>query len=81
MWLFVLQQETKSPELRAFEKGCARIAARVFAKAALKSGDAMASAHDTKLETQYKLARERCDALSGVAKEACVRDAKARYGQ
>ena len=41
----------------------------------------MASAHDTKLETQYKPARERCDVLSGDAKEACVRDAKARYGQ
>jgi hypothetical protein len=41
----------------------------------------MASARDTKLEAQYKVAKERCDALSGDAKEACVKDAKARYGQ
>jgi hypothetical protein len=41
----------------------------------------MADARDTKLESQYKVAKERCDSLSGDAKDACIKQAKARYGQ
>jgi len=55
--------------------------AKADAKAHLKSQNAMADARDTKLESQYKVAKERCDSLSGDAKDACIKQAKARYGQ
>ena len=55
--------------------------AKADAKAHLKSQNAMADARDTKLEAQYKVAKERCDSLSGDAKDACIKQAKARYGQ
>jgi hypothetical protein len=51
------------------------------AKARLKSNDAVATARDEKLEASYKVAKEKCDALSGDAKDACVRDAKLKYHQ
>ena len=51
------------------------------AKAARKSNSAVASAHDDKLAADYKVAKEKCDALSGDAKDACIRDAKLRYHQ
>jgi len=51
------------------------------AKAKRKAGAAVASATDEKLEAQYKVAKEKCDSLSGDAKDACVRNAKARYHQ
>jgi hypothetical protein len=41
----------------------------------------MADARDTKLDAQYKVAKEKCDALSGDAKDACIRDAKLKYHQ
>ena len=51
------------------------------AKATRKSNDAVASARDTKMEAQYKVAKEKCDSLSGDAKDACVKQAKQQYGQ
>ena len=51
------------------------------AKATRKSNDAVANARDTKMEAQYKVAKERCDSLTGDAKDACVKQAKAQYGQ
>jgi len=51
------------------------------AKAERKSNAAMADARDDKLTAQYKVAKERCDALSGDAKDACIRDAKLKYHQ
>jgi len=30
---------------------------------------------------QYKVAKEKCDALSGDAKDQCVKDAKLKYHQ
>jgi hypothetical protein len=55
--------------------------AKADAKAELKSRDAVADARDTRMESQYKVAKEKCDALSGDAKDNCVKEAKARYGQ
>lgn len=51
------------------------------AKARLKSSDAVATARDEKMEANYKVAKEKCDALSGDAQDACVRDAKLKYHQ
>jgi hypothetical protein len=51
------------------------------AKASRKSDDAMADAKDTKMEADYKVAKERCDALSGSAKDTCIANAKLKYHQ
>jgi len=32
-------------------------------------------------QADYKAARERCDSLSGDAKDRCISDVKARYGK
>jgi hypothetical protein len=51
------------------------------AKAARKTTVAKTDAKDTKREADYKVAREKCDPLTGAAKDKCVADAKAKYGQ
>ena len=58
-----------------------RDTAKADASAALKSNDAVADARDDKLVAQYKLAKEKCEALTGEAKDACVKEAKIRYRQ
>ena len=42
--------------------------------------DAKKDAASDKNETKYKAAKERCDAMSGNAKDACQSDAKAKFG-
>jgi hypothetical protein len=63
------------------EAKATRDKAKADARSHLKSQDAMADARDTKLEAQYKVAKQRCDSLSGDAKDACIKQAKAQYGQ
>lgn len=41
--------------------------------------EAVGDAEHAKMEADYKVAKERCDALSGDAKDICVASAKARY--
>ena len=59
-------------------------AARDKAKADVKMNkevrEARNEAEETKLKADYKVASERCDSLSGNAKDACVASAKARFG-
>ena len=55
--------------------------AKADAKAARQTTVAKADAKDTKREADYKGAREKCDPLTGAAKDKCVADAKAKYGQ
>ena len=50
-------------------------------KAAGKTADAQQDAAKTKREADYKVAREKCDPLSGAAKDQCVDRAKSDYGQ
>lgn len=57
-----------------------RDTARADAEAMLKSKNAMADAREDKIDAQYKLAKEKCDALTGDAKNVCLKDAQARYG-
>jgi len=42
--------------------------------------EAKKDANAEKREAEYKAAKERCDALSGNAKDSCQNDAKAKYG-
>jgi hypothetical protein len=41
----------------------------------------MADAREEKSDANYKVAKEKCDAMSGDAKDACIRDAKMKYHQ
>jgi hypothetical protein len=58
-----------------------RVAADASSDAAAKQADAQRQAADAKRDAEYKVAVEKCDALSGPAKSACVSDAKMRYGK
>ena len=51
------------------------------AKAARTSKEARSDAREKTLVAEYKVAKEKCDALSGDAKDACVKDAKLKYHQ
>ena len=46
-----------------------------------KVSDTKREAREDTREAQYKVAKEKCDALSGNAKDKCVSDAKLRYAQ
>jgi hypothetical protein len=59
----------------------AHVHATADAKAHRKANAAMADARDDKLTADYKAAKERCDAMSGDAKDNCIRQAKVKYHQ
>jgi hypothetical protein len=50
-------------------------------RATNRAADARKDAAEDKRDADYKVAKEKCDALSGDAKDKCVNDAKARYGK
>ena len=55
------------------------IKAKADAKATMKGTEARMDASKDKREADYKVAAEKCDAMSGEAKSSCVVAAKARY--
>jgi hypothetical protein len=54
--------------------------AEADAKATRKTADARNDAAKDKREAEYNVAAQKCDAMNGDAKSACVKDAKAKYG-
>lgn len=50
-------------------------------EAATKQAEARKDANADTREAEYKVAIEKCDAFAGAAKDACVGDAKARFGK
>lgn len=44
-------------------------------------GEARSEAREEKSDANYKVAIEKCDSLSGPAKDACVASAKSKYGK
>jgi hypothetical protein len=58
-----------------------RVAADTSRKAVEKTTDAKKEAAEDKREAEYKVAVEKCDSMSGNAKDACVREAKAKYNR
>ncbi len=58
-----------------------RVASDGRTDTAQRTADAQRAASDDKRDADYKVAVERCDALAGNAKDACVRDAKMRFGK
>jgi hypothetical protein len=57
-----------------------RTAALADAKADKKVIEARSNAREDKRIAEYKVAAEKCDALSGTPKEQCVSAAKSRFG-
>ncbi len=58
-----------------------RVATDSKAQAVEKTTAARKDANEDKRDADYKVAVEKCDVLAGASKDACVRDAKVRYGK
>jgi len=58
-----------------------QVAADTKEDSAMKQADARRQAAEDKRDADYKVAIEKCDALTGAAKSTCVSDAKLRYGK
>jgi hypothetical protein len=57
------------------------VAADTRDDATAKQAEARRKAEQDKRDADYKVAVEKCDSLSGAAKNTCVEDAKLRYGK
>ena len=62
------------------EAKAARAKAIAEAKANKKVSDARAEVREDTREADYKVAAEKCEALSGADKDACISAAKAKFG-
>ena len=51
------------------------------AKADKKVIEARNDARNDKIDAEYKVAKEKCDALAGAGKDSCISDAKAKFGK
>ena len=58
-----------------------RVVADTRQDAAAKQAEASKNAAAAKRDAEYEVAIEKCDALAGSAKDACVSSAKVRYGK
>ena len=58
----------------------AKVAAQGSAAGSANMADTKKEANDEKREANYKVAKERCDALSGTKKDTCENDAKVKFG-
>lgn len=58
-----------------------RVAADTSHDAAAKQADARKEASTDVRDAEYKVAIEKCDALAGAAKDACVGNAKVQFGK
>ena len=78
----VCMKEAKA--MRTKEKANAKVAkvdSSTVHDTANKRAEARTDARKDTREAEYKVAAEKCDALSGAAKDQCVKDAKAHYGK
>ena len=58
-----------------------RVAADTRNTSVAKTAEARRDATEDKRDADYKVAAEKCDALSGAAKDTCMQNAKMRYGK
>lgn len=80
----VCEKDAKAEHVRALEAAKvadARTGNATGAAQAAHVSEVRKDAADNVREAEYKAARERCDALSGDAKDTCVNDAKRNFGQ
>ena len=71
----------KDKQICLQESKTAHAKAIADAKADEKVGEARRDAAADKREAEFNLAKEKCDALAGDNKTACMADARARYGK
>jgi hypothetical protein len=78
----VCVKEAKAAHTKAkADAKVARADSSTTRKAAEKRADVRQNAREDTREAQYKVAAEKCDAMSGAAKDQCIKDAKMRYGK
>jgi len=78
----VCVKEAKSAQVRAKQDAkVAHVSNEANKTAAVKKDDVRKDAMEDKRDAEYKVAIEKCDALSGAAKDTCVSQAKAKYGR
>jgi len=78
----VCLKEAKAAHTRAAaDAKVARVAHEQAANANAKTDEQRRDAVKEKRDAEFAVAREKCDALAGAAKDNCVNDAKARYGK
>ncbi|MFO1397704.1 MAG: hypothetical protein U1F48_11635 [Burkholderiales bacterium] len=78
----VCVKEAKAAHTKALaDAKVARVSSDTSTNAMQKTAAAKRDAAEDKRDADYKVAVEKCDSLAGNAKDACVRDAKARYGK
>jgi hypothetical protein len=63
------------------EAKAVEVKALTDAKVGKQIGEATASAAEDKRDAEYKVAAEKCDAMSGDAKAGCLSAAKAKFGK
>jgi len=76
-----LADATARKEITDANATAGKASADANAKAAAIGSDARHEASAEKLAADYAVAKEKCDVLAGEPKEACLADAKARFGQ
>jgi chromosome segregation ATPase len=78
----VCVKEAKAAETKAKADAKAdRKVADARKDAGERTAEARKDAAETKRDADYRVAVERCDRMAGDAKDACVKDAKARFGK
>lgn len=55
--------------------------ARADAKAEHKTSEVKQDAHQKKMDADYKVAKARCESMTGAEKDACIQNAKVQYKQ
>lgn len=58
-----------------------KVDSKTAASTAEKRADVRKEAREDTRDAQYKVAVEKCDAMTGAAKDQCVKDAKMRFGK
>jgi hypothetical protein len=75
-------KEAKSAHVKAkADAKVDRVASDTRNTSAEKTAEARKDAMEDKRDADYKVAIEKCDSLSGAAKDTCVKNAKMKYGK
>lgn len=78
----VCVKEAKAAHTKAkADAKVAKVDSKTGHEAASKRADARQDAREDTREAQYKVAVEKCDGMSGAAKDQCVKNAKVHYGK
>ena len=78
----VCKKEAKAAEVKAkADAKVAHVSTDATHTASAKRTEARKDAMEDKRDAEYKVAVEKCDAMSGAAKSNCVQEAKARFGR